>query len=289
MRILLFGADGQVGHELCGPLGTVGELVAVRRAYCDITDAAALNATVRAARPSLIVNASAYNAVDRAEDEEDLAHAVNATAVKQLGELSLSMRAGLIHMSTDYVFDGLKNAPYTESDETAPLGAYARSKLAGEEALLSLGAPAIVLRTAWVYSRRPCFLTRMLELAAERDELSVASDQLGCPTFARDLAVAIGMIAHVVRDGPLAALTEYQGVYHLSGSGVTSRCDLVREAIARSEAPLRCKTVHAVPASTFPTKAARPDYSVLDCSLAEERFGVRLPDWRDGVRRLFAR
>src|SRR5690606_30001057 len=151
MRILLFGADGQVGHELCGPLGTVGELVALRRADCDITDAAALDATVRAARPSLIVNASAYNAVDRAEDEAELAFAVNATAVKQLGELSRSMRAGLIHMSTDYVFDGQKSTPYTESDDTAPLGVYARSKLAGEEALLSLGAPAIVLRTSWVY------------------------------------------------------------------------------------------------------------------------------------------
>ncbi len=289
MRILLFGADGQVGHELCGPLTTVGDLVAVRRADCDVTDDDALDATVRATRPNLIVNATAYNAVDRAEQEPEVAAAINTDAVRKLGELALSVRAGLIHMSTDYVFDGQTSTPYTEKDTPAPLSVYARSKLDGEQALRELGAPAIVLRTAWVYSQRPCFLSRMLELATDREELSVASDQLGSPTFARDLAIAIAMIAHGVRHGPFAAFTEYQGVYHLAGSGLASRWDLVCEAIARCGQPLKTKTVHPVPAATFSSEAQRPSYSALDSSLAAERFGIRLPHWRDGIRRLFAR
>lgn len=288
MRILLFGADGQVGHELCGPLATVGELAALRRADCDVTDATALEGAVRAARPSLIVNATAYNEVDTAEDEPARAFAVNEHAVRKLGELAVDVRAGLIHMSTDYVFDGATTTPYTEEEAPHPLGAYAASKLAGEQALADVGAPAIVLRTSWVYSRRRCFLSKMLALAEERESLSVVSDQVSCPTFARDLAVAIGMIAHGFRHGPHAALTEHQGVYHLAGSGVASRYDLVTEAIARSSRPLRVKNVEPVAAASFTTKATRPAFSALDCSLAGETFGVRLPHWRDGVRRLLA-
>ena len=147
MRILLFGADGQVGHELTGSLATIGELAALRRADCDITDADALAACVRAARPSLIVNATAYNAVDGAEDDPDAAHAVNAHAVRNLGKLASEIRAGMIHISTDYVFDGRATRPYREDDEVGPLGEYGRSKLAGEVALREIGAPAVVLRT----------------------------------------------------------------------------------------------------------------------------------------------
>jgi dTDP-4-dehydrorhamnose reductase len=288
MRILLLGADGQVGHELCGPLATIGELAALRRADCDVTDSEALAAALRAGRPNLIVNATAYNAVDRAEDEAEIATAVNEKAVAQLGELALELRAGLIHMSTDYVFDGKTTRPYREDDPTAPLSVYASSKLAGEKALRDLGAPALVFRTSWVFSRRPCFLSRMLRLAEEREELSVAHDQMSCPTFARDLAAAIAMVAYGFRHGPHAALTEHQGVYHLCGSGVASRWELVREAIARDPRPSKVEAIHPVPASTFPTKAERPHYSAMDCTLAAERFGVRLPHWRDGVRRLFA-
>lgn len=288
MRVLLFGANGQVGHELCGPLATIGDLAAVRRAVCDVTDHVALANTVKAARPHLIINATAYNAVDRAEDEPELADAVNHLAVRKMGELALDARAGLIHMSTDYAFDGAGSRPYTETDPVAPQSAYARSKVAGERALTELGAPAIVLRTSWVFSRRPCFLTRMLELAAEREELLINDDQFSCPTFARDLAVAIAMIAHGVRHGPFAALTEYQGIYHLAGSGVANRWDLVCEATARCDRPLAVQSIKPVPSSTFATKAARPAYSAMDCSLAAERFDVHLPHWRDGVRRMFA-
>lgn len=288
MRVLLFGADGQVGHELCGPLATVGELAALRRADCDVTDPVALEGAVRAARPSLIVNATAYNEVDTAEDERELAFAVNERAVRRLGELASDARAGLIHMSTDYVFDGATTTPYTEAQTPKPLGVYAASKLAGERALAEVGAPAIVLRTSWVYSRRPCFLSKMLALAEERDALAVVDDQVSCPTFARDLAVAIAMIAHEFRHGPHAALTEHQGVYHLAGTGIASRYDLVTEAIARSERPLRVERVERVAAASFTSKATRPSFSALDCSLAAETFGVRLPHWRDGVRRLLA-
>jgi dTDP-4-dehydrorhamnose reductase len=284
VRILLFGASGQVGFELRGPLATIGELTALDRADCDVTDHQAVQAAVGAAKPHLIVNASAYNAVDRAEEEPDRCRQVNTDAVRHLGELALKMRAGLIHMSTDYVFDGKAGRPYREDDEPAPLGVYAKSKRAGEKALADLGAPAIVLRTAWVYSRRQGFLHRMLELAKESEHLSVADDQKSSPTFARDLAAAIAMIAFEGRDGPHDALTEWQGVYHLAGSGVASRFELVQEALAWARPPLACRVVQASVAD-FPGHALRPRMSALDCSRAEERFGLRLPDWRDGVRR----
>ncbi len=287
MRILLFGADGQVGHELVGPLATIGELAALRRADCDVTDAQALATTLRAARPHLIINATAYNHVDLAEDEPALARAVNEDAVRHLGELALDVRAGLLHMSTDYVFDGATTTPYTEEQTPAPLSVYGSSKLAGELALSELEAPAIVLRTSWVFSQRPCFLANMLALAEERETLSVVDDQLSCPTFARDLAAAIAMIVYEFRHGPRAAFTEHRGVYHLAGTGVASRFELVSEAVARAARPLRVERVDPVSAATFPTRAMRPAYSALDCAKARETFGVRLPHWRDGVRRLF--
>jgi dTDP-4-dehydrorhamnose reductase len=282
VRILLFGASGQVGFELRGPLGTVGELTAHDHAACDVTDRAAVRAAVTAVKPHLIVNATAYNAVDRAEEDADACTRVNAEAVRHLGELALGHRAGLLHMSTDYVFDGKAGRPYTEEDEPAPLGVYARSKLAGEAALVELGAPAIVLRTAWVFSRRHGFLARMLEQAREKDELAVAHDQVSSPTSARDLAIAIGMLAHEVRDGPFAAFSEWQGVYHLAGGGAASRWELVVEALGHAKLGAR---VAQASVADFPGSAIRPRFSALDCSRAEERFGLRLPDWRDGVRR----
>jgi dTDP-4-dehydrorhamnose reductase len=189
-------------------------------------------------------------------------------------------------MSTDYVFDGEREEPYVETSPTRPLGVYGASKLAGEVGLMELGSAAVVLRTSWVFSARPSFLSNMLKLAAEREALSVVHDQVSCPTFARDLAGGIAFIAHAVRADPHRALMERRGIYHLAGAGVASRWDLVSEAVARTKQPLRVKTVTPVAADAFPARAVRPAYSALECGLAADVWGLRLPEWRDAIRRM---
>jgi dTDP-4-dehydrorhamnose reductase len=288
VRILLLGADGQVGYELRGALAPFAEVVAAGRGTVDLGDLAGLRAFVDATRPHAIVNAASFNDVDGAERDEEAARRANAEAVGVLGEVAKKLRAALVHYSTDFVFDGRKGAPYVETDAPAPLGAYGRSKLAGEHALAELAAPAIVLRTAWVYSlRRKSFVSVILRAAREREALRVVSDQVGCPTWCRDLAVATALLLYGARADLHGAFDGARGVYHLAGSGAASRYELAQAAIELDprKGEHKVKTVEPVPSSAYPLPAARPAFAPLDCEKLRARFGISLPPWRDSLGR----
>jgi len=287
MRILLLGARGQVGHELAGTLAPFAQVVASSRAETNL-DAEGVRPLVEEAKPDVIVNASAYTDVDGAEKEPELAHAVNARLVGALGEETKRRRAALVHFSTDFVFDGEKPTPYVETDATAPLGEYGRSKLAGERALSEMDAAAVIFRTAWVYSlRRKSFVTTMLRLAREREELAVVTDQIGSPTFCRDLAQAVALILYGCRTNAVEAIAEARGIYHLAGSGSVSRYDFTRAILEldprRSEH--RVKQLRPIRAAEFPLPARRPRATPLDGAKAFAQWGIRLAPWRDALAR----
>ena len=287
MRILLLGARGQVGHELAGTLAPFAQVVASSRAETNL-DAEGVRPLVEEAKPDVIVNASAYTDVDGAEKEPELAHAVNARLVGALGEETKRRRAALVHFSTDFVFDGEKPTPYVETDATAPLGEYGRSKLAGERALSEMDAAAVIFRTAWVYSlRRKSFVTTMLRLAREREELAVVTDQIGSPTFCRDLAQAVALILYGCRTNAVEAIAEARGIYHLAGSGSVSRYDFTRAILEldprRSEH--RVKQLRPISAAEFPLPARRPRATPLDGAKAFAQWGIRLAPWRDALAR----
>lgn len=291
MKVLVLGASGQLGHELAGPIGCFADVVTANHADVDFADSDAISKVVASVAPDVIVNAAAYTNVDQAEKEPDLAYKINRDAVAQLGTLARDRRIGLVHVSTDFVFDGRATQPYTESDATGPLNVYGASKLAGEEALRELDAPAISLRTAWVYSlRRKSFVRTMLQLAQKHPKLQVVSDQVGNPTWCRDLAQAIALLLYRVREAPCEELFEARGVYHLAASGQASRFDLVAAALELYPEPDRIRTTELVRcgSETFPLPAERPLFTALDCGLAAERFNIRLPDWRDALTRALA-
>ena len=275
MRILLAGRDGQVGFELAKVLK--GELIATDRRTLDLSREGDIRTFVREAKPQLIVNATAYNAVDRAEAEPEQALQVNGAAPRVLAEEAKRLGALLVHFSTDYVFDGAKRKPYVEEDPAAPLGAYGRSKLAGETAIRASGARALIFRTGWLYSdRRENFVLTMRRLAAEKPELRVVNDQTGTPTWARSLAQAVAKICALApsrRD-----LGEGAPVYHATCGGETTRFDWVR-AIVES-VPGKSAKLTPVASAEFPSAARRPLYSVLSSEKLQRDFGVQLPDWR---------
>jgi dTDP-4-dehydrorhamnose reductase len=274
--ILLTGADGQVGFELERLLAASGDVVRADRKMLDLADADATVAVVRSVNPSLIVNAAAYTAVDRAESEPDRARAVNARAPGILAEEARHADAVLVHYSTDYVFDGRRTTPYPEDAATAPLNVYGLTKLEGEQAIAASGARAIVLRTSWVYGLRgKNFLLTMRKLAAERDELKVVGDQVGVPNWSRTLAAAT---ARIVSAG-LPALAERSGLYHLSCSGEASWYDFARAILGDGPKP------RIVPITTaeYPTPARRPAYGALATSRFEAAFGFALPSWQDAL------
>jgi dTDP-4-dehydrorhamnose reductase len=288
MHIVLIGSGGQLGVALAGALGCFAKVTALPRAALDLTDPGALRAALRSARPDVVVNAAAFTDVDAAERDEATATKANGEAVAVMGEECRELRAGLVHYSTDFVFDGRASRPYREDDETGPIGAYGRSKLAGERALLGSGAPAIVLRTAWVYSRwRRSFVSSILRLARERETLRVVADQVGSPTFASDLACATALLVYGVRHDPFGALDEARGVYHLAGGGIASRFDLASAAIACDPRAQEHRLRHLEPTTTaeYPLPAARPAFAPLDCEKIRRRFGVALPDWKDALAR----
>jgi dTDP-4-dehydrorhamnose reductase len=287
MRILLLGARGQVGYELAGALASFAELAISSRADTTLDEGGA-KALVEQARPDVIVNATAYTDVDGAEREPEVAHAVNARLVAALGESAKRRKIALIHISTDFVFDGEKGAPYVETDAPLPLGEYGRSKLAGERLLTEMDAPAVVLRTAWVYSlRRKSYVTTMLRLAREKEELGVVTDQIGSPTFCRDLAHGIALILYGVRAHAADAIREARGIYHLAGTGSVSRYDWTRAILELDPraAEHRVKTLRPIVAADFPLPARRPRATPLDSSKAFAQWGVRLPPWRDALAR----
>jgi dTDP-4-dehydrorhamnose reductase len=279
--ILLTGVDGQVGFELKSLLSAAGDVVAADRKTLDLANADAIVAVVRSVKPSLIVNAGAYTAVDRAESEPDLARAINARAPGILAEEAKRAAAVLVHYSTDYVFDGKRTVPYPEDAPAAPLNVYGQTKLEGEQAIAAAGARAIVLRTSWVYGTRgKNFLLTMQKLAAERDELRVVSDQVGVPNWSRTLATATARIV----GADLSALAERSGLYHLSSSGEASWYDFARAIIGDGPKP------RIVPITTaeYPTPARRPAYGVLATARFESTFGFALPPWRDALAQCLA-
>ncbi|HOV57752.1 MAG TPA: dTDP-4-dehydrorhamnose reductase [Rhodanobacteraceae bacterium] len=297
MKILLLGANGQVGFELQRALAPLGELVCATRsgtlsggAVCargDIADFDRLAALLDRVAPTLIVNAAAYTAVDRAEDEPDLARRINGEAVGGLGAWARRHAALVVHYSTDYVFDGQGRAPYAVDAPTAPLGAYGASKLAGEVALRASGAEHLILRTAWVYAARGAnFLRTMLRLARERDRLTVVDDQRGAPTPARLIATATVAALLRLQDGDPAWRATALGTHHLVSAGEASWCEFARAIVERAHAAgvlARVPEVAAISTAQFPTRARRPAYSVLDTRSFRETFRLHLPDWRDGL------
>ncbi|WP_068827483.1 dTDP-4-dehydrorhamnose reductase [Pseudomonas sp. BMS12] len=277
MKILITGRHGQVSRELQLALASSAELLVLGQEQLDLADSANIRKQVEALRPDLIINAAAHTAVDQAESEPELAFAINARAPGLLAEAAAQLAVPLIHYSTDYVFDGSKGEPYNEADQTAPLGVYGQSKLAGEEAICAVGGQHLILRTSWVYSLHgKNFLLTMQRLLQEREELRVVADQIGAPTWAGTIAQATAkLIEHwrAGRPGPW-------GTYHLSGQGETSWFGFA-EAIA---AQLRlqgkpCARLAAIPSSAYPTPAQRPLNSRLDCSRLQRDWNIRLPDW----------
>jgi len=282
-RILLFGANGQVGWELVRALAPLGEVVAPPRGELAFDDLAGLKKTVEAVRPALIVNAAAYTNVDGAEAAEAKAIAINAEAPQVLAGEAVKLGIPIVHYSTDYVFDGKSAHPYTENDTAVPLNAYGRSKLAGETAVAASGAAHLILRSSWIYSRRGANFLRTIErLAGSENELRVVDDQTGCPTWARLLAEATAAIlARCWRSAAPDPLSGSGGLYHVAAAGETSWHGFA-EAIVAAQAGAAARTpVRAIASAEMPRPAARPAYSVLDCGKAERTFGVRLPYWRD--------
>jgi dTDP-4-dehydrorhamnose reductase len=276
---MITGARGQVGHELRRSLLPLGPIAAFDRTQLDLADADAIVAVVRQLQPSLIVNAAAFTAVERAEDDVIAAEAINARAPCILAEEAARLGACLVHYSTDYVFDGRATRPYRESDATGPLNAYGRSKLAGEIAVRATSPTSIVLRCSWVYSARGAsFLPTMQRLGRERDEVRVVDDQIGCPTWARYIAETT---ARMLESCGLsaAALRERTGIYHLAAGDSTSWCGFARAILAATPG---CENTRVVPiaSSEYPTKASRPAYSVLDTTRLCEVFGLFMPSWQ---------
>ena len=281
LRILLTGRDGQVGRELIAALAGLGEVTATGHEELDLASDYSIASVVRDLRPHLIVNAAAYTAVDKAESEPDFAWRVNADAVATLAAEAKTVGAAMIHYSTDYVFDGAKATPYGEDDATHPLSVYGKTKLAGEQALASAGIPYLALRTSWVYGAQgKNFLLTILRLAMERPELRIVDDQIGAPTWARDIALATASIAERWRHSGFAAAKS--GVYHITAGGRTSWYGFASEAIRlRAQSAHARKLAHLTPISSaeYPTPAERPKNSQLDCGKLARVFDCTLPDW----------
>lgn len=285
MRVLVFGAAGQVGHEVCRAAWPASvELTALDRRTGDITRPAAVDGLIAQQRPDLVINLAAYTAVDRAESEPELAWAVNCAGAAHLAAACGDHGTALIHLSTDYVFDGTKPGPYREDDPVNPLGVYGHSKEAGERAVRAGAERHIILRTAWVYGAHGAnFVKTMLRLGAERPILRVVADQRGCPTAASDIASALVEIARQIEKG-----TASWGTFHFAGGGATSWHGFAEEIVeqaAKSELwPTHSKpTVEAITTDQYPTPARRPMNSVLDCRKIGEAFGITPTPWRTSL------
>lgn len=286
MGILLLGANGQVGWELRRSLSPLAPIHAFDREQADLADHARLRRIVRDLSPALIVNAAAYTAVDRAEEERDLAFDVNGRAPGILAEEASRIGSPLVHFSTDYVFDGTSDRPAREDDPTAPLNVYGKSKLAGEEAVRGSGCSYLIFRTSWVYSMRGRnFLLTVKRLAGELEELRIVADQIGAPTWARSIAESTALaVARSSGPGDFGAIREMSGIYNMTASGKTSWHGFAEAIVDRlriSGTPMRSDRVVPIATSEYPVPAKRPACSLLDCSKLGETFGIVMPDWRE--------
>lgn len=288
LRWLVLGANGQVGRQLARALQPLGEGRVLTRAQCDLNQPSAASRTVREHLPTAVVNAAAYTAVDRAEEEPELAARINGEAVAELAEACASSGAVLVHYSTDYVFDGQGSRPFRPQETPAPLSVYGKTKLAGEQAIQASGAQHLILRTSWVYDALGHnFVNTMLRLATERDRLRVVSDQIGAPTWAATIADVTALVLH---DWARSGFDpERGGVHHLCSRGETSWHGFAEaifdEAVALGLlATGQRPEVEAIPSSEFPQKAPRPHNSRLDVASLETAFSLRLPHWREALR-----
>jgi len=290
MRLLVTGARGQVGWKLSRSLMPLGDVVALDRRQCDLSRPELLPSAIRSIKPDVIVNAAAYTAVDKAEREEKLAMTVNGTAVGVLAEEARKANIVLVHYSTDYVFDGAKQTPYSEEDAPNPINVYGRSKLAGDAAVHQAGGAYVILRTSWVYAGRGHnFLDTILRLASEREELRIVDDQIGAPNWARDIADATALIIRAIcqeqAQGQFAS-----GLFNLTASGATSwhgfAKAILEDATRYSLLPAQhLPQLKPIPSEEYPTPAARPKNSRLAGDRISKRFGIALPDWKQGLAR----
>jgi len=282
-KILLIGKEGQVGGELSSLLQSFGDLVICGEEDLDLTQVDRIRDMLHSVQPHVIVNAAAYTAVDKAEKEPDLALAVNGTAPAILAEEAKKLGAALVHFSTDYVFDGEKQEPYTEKDSPNPLGVYGRTKLAGDEAILSTGLPHFIFRTSWVYGLKGNnFLLTIQRLAKERDELKIVDDQTGSPTWCRTIAQTTANVLSQVlpQDSPgnLSRFEQASGLYNLVCSGQTSWFGFAR-AILEESSLLQDTKLTPIPTSEYPTPAKRPKNSTLSTKKLKSAFGIVPPAW----------
>ncbi|MCL0030162.1 dTDP-4-dehydrorhamnose reductase [Thermodesulfovibrionales bacterium] len=282
-RIMLTGKNGQVGWELQRTLTPLGEVVALDRQRLDLTDPDQIRERVREIKPNLIVNAAAYTAVDRAEEEPELAMVVNGTAPGILAEEAKHLNAAIIHYSTDYVFDGTKTTPYTEEDAPNPLNVYGKTKLVGEQAIQAAGVPHLILRTSWIYGLRgKNFLLTILRLAREREELKIVDDQIGAPTWSRTIAEATAQILKA----NTSSVMDSSGIYHLTASGSTSWYSFAKAILKldSDRAEQVCRQLKPILTAEYPTPARRPIRSVLSNAKLRAAFGIALPDWEQSLK-----
>lgn len=289
MNILLLGANGQVGWELRRSLAPLGNVTPLSRndrdPVGDLADLDGIARTIRTIAPDVIVNAAAYTAVDQAETDKAAARLINTDAVRVVAEQAARLGSLLIHYSTDYVFDGEGSTPFKEDHPTAPLNEYGRTKRDGEEAIIASGCKAAILRTSWVYAARGRnFLKTILRLAQSREKLDVVADQFGAPTGAELIADVTSRVIPAAVASP-----DKLGTYHLTASGETSwhgYASFIVDTARQLGVPLRVEKLNPIGSDAFPTPAARPRNSRLDCGKIANAFAVRLPDWRLGVSRV---
>jgi len=288
MKIALIGKDGQLGWELQHTLTSVGEVISLGREELDVTDVDAVQRTLIELQPNLIINASAYTEVDLAETHVGLATNINAIAPGVMAETARKLNAVFIHYSTDYVFDGKNNISYLETDLTNPLSMYGKSKLTGEENIKQAGDAYLILRTSWVYSLRGnSFVNKVLGWSRNNKTLRIVIDQISCPTWAKALAETTSKAIANNNADISNAIRERRGIYHLAGSGYTSRYEWAKRILAND--PQRTEqlvqTIEPVPSAEFPTPAERPLFSVLNCEKFARTFGLRLPNWEESLQK----
>jgi dTDP-4-dehydrorhamnose reductase len=291
MKILVTGCNGQVGFELARTLLPLGEIFAFSREQFDLTNLENCRATIQEIKPDVIINAAAYTAVDKAETERKTVFLINEKAVAVLAEEAKKLNALLIHYSTDYIFDGTKDAPYNEGDETNPLNVYGESKLAGEKAIQQSGVDYLILRTTWVFaSRGQNFVKSILRLAAEREELNIVADQIGAPTSARFIAETT---AHILRQTQQErnAKTFTSAIYNLTNSGETSWhgfAEKIVELAKQQNIELKNRIINPIPTSAYPTPAKRPLNSRLSTQKLTQHFNLKMPSWETVLERCLA-
>jgi dTDP-4-dehydrorhamnose reductase len=303
-RILLTGKNGQIGAELERFLAGSSDLLALGRRELDITSSESIRRAIRHFQPQVIINAAAYTAVDHAESDEAVARVVNAEAPTVMAEEAKSIHATLIHYSTDYVFDGLKTDAYEEDDPTNPINVYGKTKLAGEQGIQNASCQYLIFRTAWVYGTRgKNFLLTILRLAGEREELRIVADQIGAPTWSREIALATTKIISEEwkRCQGVSLFSESSGIYHMTAAGQSSWWEFAKAIVEEAQhadgarwltaatggRPLIVKHIVPIATSEYPTPAGRPAYSVLSNSRLTRTFAVELSDWRLALRTVF--